>query len=329
MSRGERGDWPRFVWFNEQLKARAYPSAGEMARQFGCSHDTAQRTIKRFEEQLQAPIAYDPSKKGFFYPPGCRPIELPPTWLGKGSGEYLLAALSVIGGLLRRGATPAMLASLLPKQYQSLHSRIVVEAIEHHPPEVATFVSVIEAIAGDRALALNYAGKTGEAAIWREIEPLLLHHYAGNWYVYAFCRARSARRLFALDRMRKVRVLDETFDFEAHVSAGDPHADLGRAFGIYKHGALQWARIRFNPYVSAWVRDQVWHPEQQRFELPDGGLELRVPIAGDGIDILREVMKFGPDAYLVEPESLRQVVRARLKLAVEQYSNDGSSSVGL
>lgn len=321
MSRGERGDWPRFVWFNEQLKARAYPSAGEMARQFGCSHDTAQRTIKRFEEQLQAPIAYDPSKKGFFYPPGCRPVELPPMWLGKGSGEYLLAALSVIGGLLRRGATPAMLASLLPKQYQSLHSRIFVEAIEHHPPEVATFVSVIEAIAGDRPLALNYAAKTGEAPIHREIEPLLLHHYAGNWYLYAFCRARASRRLFALDRMRDVRLLDATFDYSAHERQGDPHAELGRAFGIYKHGELQWARIRFNRHISAWVRDQVWHPDQEARELPDGGFELHVPVAGDGIDLVREVLKFGPDAELLEPASLRQRVHERLMQALARYTD--------
>lgn len=320
MSRGERGDWPRFVWFNEQLKAKSYPSAGEMARQFGCSHDTAQRTIKRFEEQLHAPIAYDPSKKGFFYPPGCRPVELPPTWLGKGSGEYLLVSLSVIGGLLRRGATPAMLAPLLPKKYQALRSRIVVEAIEHHPPEAETFVTVVEALAGDRALALSYDGKTGEPAIQREIEPLLLHHYAGNWYVYAYCRARRSRRLFALDRMREVRVLDETFDYGAHERQSDPHAELERAFGIYKHGAIQWARIRFNRHISAWVRDQVWHPDQEARELSDGSLELRVPVAGDGIDLVREVLKFGPDAELLEPASLRDRVCERLLLAVAHYT---------
>ena len=69
------------------------------------------------------------------------------------------------------------------------------------------------------------------------------------------------------------------------------------------------------------MRDQIWHADQKTVILPDGHLEMTLSYAGEGMDLLREVMKFGHEAEILEPKVLRDEVRRRLKLSLEQYGS--------
>ena len=53
---------------------RSYPNAQRLAERFGISHRQAQRDLDYLRRELGAPIAYDNSRKGFYY---TQPFVLP------------------------------------------------------------------------------------------------------------------------------------------------------------------------------------------------------------------------------------------------------------
>ena len=67
-----------------------------------------------------------------------------------------------------------------------------------------------------------------------------------------------------------------------------------------------------------WVADEHWHSKQQGTRLGDGSYELRVPYSNPK-ELLMDVMRYGPDAEIIEPASLRSEAKITLQLALANY----------
>ena len=64
----------RIQWLHKKLTMKSYPNAQRLAERFGISHRQAQRDFEYLRRELGAPIAYDNSRKGFYY---LEPFSLP------------------------------------------------------------------------------------------------------------------------------------------------------------------------------------------------------------------------------------------------------------
>jgi proteasome accessory factor C len=64
-----------------------------------------------------------------------------------------------------------------------------------------------QAIGESRAIKCSYINSSGEISN-REIEPQLLESRESNWFVRGFCRSHGEPRVFRLDRMRTIELLD-------------------------------------------------------------------------------------------------------------------------
>ena len=64
----------RIQWLHKQIFDERYPNAFRIAEKFSISHRQAQRDIEYLREKMKAPLAYDRSKKGFYY---TAPFSLP------------------------------------------------------------------------------------------------------------------------------------------------------------------------------------------------------------------------------------------------------------
>jgi len=60
------------------------------------------------------------------------------------------------------------------------------------------------------------------------------------------------------------------------------------------------------------------HPKQEGKELDDGRYELRVPYADDR-ELIMDIMKYGGDCEVIEPEVLQARVEAEFELALARY----------
>ena len=63
------------------------------------------------------------------------------------------------------------------------------------------------AVAQSRAIRCSYRNSSGEVS-QREIEPQLLESRESNWFLKGFCRANNESRVFRLDRMRAIELLE-------------------------------------------------------------------------------------------------------------------------
>ena len=57
----------RIQWLHKKMTMNSYPNAQRLAERFGISHRQAQRDFDYLRRELGAPIAYDNSRKGFYY----------------------------------------------------------------------------------------------------------------------------------------------------------------------------------------------------------------------------------------------------------------------
>ena len=80
---------------------------------------------------------------------------------------------------------------------------------ERSGEEEATTATVQQALAAGRALRIRYYTASRDAVSQRTIDPMRLLIVSGRGYLEAWCRRAEAVRLFRLDRVEDVTVLDE------------------------------------------------------------------------------------------------------------------------
>ena len=75
----------RIQWLHRQIFESRYPNAFRISEKFGISHRQAQRDIEYLKTKMNAPMAYDAAKKGFFY---TEPFSLPSYFSVANEGDY-------------------------------------------------------------------------------------------------------------------------------------------------------------------------------------------------------------------------------------------------
>jgi proteasome accessory factor C len=142
----------------------------------------------------------------------------------------------------------------------------------------------------------------------RTVEPYALLFAERWWYAVSRCRDRQGIRLFRVDRVLDVEVLDEGFDVPADFDVR-AHARDGRALVA---GETAEATVRYAARVAAWIRERF--PDAE--EAADGAVVVRHRVA-DPHWLARHVLQYGRDAEVVEPRPLRELVRDRARRFLE------------
>ncbi len=105
-----------------------------------------------------------------------------------------------------------------------------------------------------------------------------------------------------------VQVADH--DLESHFTS---------SYGIFAGAPTGTAVLRFDPRRARWVAKERWHAAQEGGYLTDGSYELRVPYSNP-LELIMDVLKYGPDVEVMAPAELRLAVAQRLRAAVERYA---------
>jgi predicted DNA-binding transcriptional regulator YafY len=157
------------------------------------------------------------------------------------------------------------------------------------------------AIVECRTLELRYRSSAATESMTRIVAPQSLVFAEHVWYLVASA-ADGAQRFFRLDRVEATRVLDERFERDPSIGARVQEA--GRAFSS---DTAQRMTVRYSPRVARWVA------ERQGLTLaPDGSLTMEHPVADEAWGV-RHVLQYGPDAEVLAPEAMRELVTARLR----------------
>lgn len=321
--------YERILTLHRLLKSARYPVPfARLKDELGCSRATLYRDIAFLRDALGAPIeSGDGEEATFRYAADeAERFELPGLWL---TSEEL-AALLALNELLGRSDPGVLAGALAPfrariERLLSDHAsgrtlpveRIRVLASGSRRLDQGVFRTVAGALLNRKRLKFGYRARSTETPTDRIVSPQRLAHYRDNWYLDAWDHSRDALRSFALDRIRAPLLLDEpALDREG----AELDAHLASSYGIFSGAPKAWATIRFSPHAARWVADEHWHSQQEGARLPDGRYELKLPYSNSR-ELLMDVLKYGPDAEIVAPVSLREEMRILLQLALGTYQD--------
>jgi predicted DNA-binding transcriptional regulator YafY len=324
--------YERILTLHRILKASRYPVPLTRLRdELGCSRATMYRDIAFLRDALGAPIENDPDQAAVRYDAteGER-FELPGLWLTSEELASLLALNELLGradpGVLAGALAPfrARIEGLLSDRASGRRlplERIRVISSGARTLDQAAFRVVAGALLSRKRLKFEYRARTTDALTTRDVSPQRLTHYRDNWYLDAWDHGRDALRSFALDRMREAHVGDaDALDREV----GELDQHLASSYGIFSGPPKAWATLRFSEHAARWVADERWHSQQQGHWMPDGRFELKLPYSNSR-ELLMDVLKYGPEAEVVSPVSLREEMRILLQLAIGSYQGGGTT----
>jgi predicted DNA-binding transcriptional regulator YafY len=300
-------------------------SRQRIEQELECSRATAKRIVENMRLYLNAPIRYDRERNGYYYDREQGGMyELPGIWFNASELHALLSVQQLLSrvqpGLLERQLGP--LRERIDRLLKLRHSgggeladriRILRAAAR---PAGDSFQRVADALARRLRLKLDYYNRANDRVTAREVSPQRLVHYRDNWYLDAFCHLREDLRTFALDAIRSARPLQQP---ARELTAAALDAYYTSAYGIFSGQAEQTAVLRFSPQRARWVSTELWHPQQQTRWLDDGRYELRVPYRHPP-ELIMDILKYGPEVEVIEPDTLRQQIAARLHQASALYA---------
>lgn len=317
------GQWSRVIWLDRQVRAGAHPSVEDLQEEFGIARRTAFNSIAYLRDSLGAPLRYSKSRRGYYYEDPA--YGLPSVFLSEGELLALVLAQQVSRGYL---GTPveAPLRAAIEKLARYLPDQVSLQLEElaqgyhiagGHGPEVPfQLLADSQRAVRDRRLMriLYYTASRGETRE-REIEPHFLSNVAGDWMLVAWDRWRDADRSFLLARVREHQVLENGFKRRPELQ---PDTYSTHLFLTHYGREPYEVALRFDSYKARWIRERTWHPSQTVEERPDGGLDLRMTVAGEG-DLLRWILGHGGHVEVLSPAWLREQVAHECRSAAALY----------
>ena len=297
-----------------------------LMEQLECSQATLYRLIADLRDHLGAPIEQDPDGLGFYYEShGLKPFELPGIWLSPEELQALLSAREVLAsvqpGLLENELETLQnrISNLLATKgvdTEKLGSRIRIIHQAGRLVDSEVFRNALAGLVGSKQIQINYHSRGQDQHTERVISAQRLTSYRHNWYLDAWCHLRQGLRSFALERCRELVLLEEPAKV---IEVTELNQHLASAYGIFSGPAEHRATLRFSTTMARWVADELWHSRQETRWLEDGRYELIIPF-GRTEELIMDILRFGGEVDVVEPDFLRQAVITSHQAALERLT---------
>jgi predicted DNA-binding transcriptional regulator YafY len=265
-----------------------------------------------------APIEQEEGRYRFLNAPVVPPLGLSADQVT--SLQLARLQLAPLGGSVLLTELDRLLDSLQSKAARQQTSFQFAETRRALPaPKVVRAVE--KALASRRRLCIEYRAATRGGEVSRiHIEPLVVSVAEADPYVRAFCVERDEERTYKLSRIQSAEMTKQRARYRPQ---GVPFERAVKAWS----GAIQVVRVRLEPAV-AWRAREYPLPGQTEAPNADGSVVLRAEVAGL-VEVRSRILAWGAAAEVLEPQSLRDEVRAELAAALQKYDGPGPAKVRL
>lgn len=300
-----------------------FPSVVDLCQRFEVSERTLHEDIRFLRDNLAREIDFDHVKNGYF---NRNPQKrLPAFELSSGEVFALTLGKELLSQYIGTSFEPT-LRSALEKISERLPEKVQVDPGDVQaiirfrgsaiiPISGKLFTDINKACDAHKSVEFTYfAASKGETTL-RTVDPQVLLHDRGAWYLVAYCHSRKALRMFALHRIRDYKVLESTFE---PLPRDEINKWMDSAFQL-EHGEEKFGvKVRFAPLTARYIRERHWHPQQVLVDEDDGSCVLSFP-ASSLDEVLRWVGQYGPDALVLEPLALRNMIKQSLVATLANY----------
>ena len=295
------------------LKENRYPNCSSFARllkqedlinniNISCTTKTVQRDIRVLREEFNAPIEYDPERKGYYllhhgwdFP--CPLFE-----------EHEMLA-SVIGARIAEDILPDPLRSeirqavdfQLTTNNPDFLDTAFVKSLKVSSglkvtikPEV--FISIFNAWKEQHTVNIIYSD-VSDRKTRRELEPHALVFQDSAWFVRGYCLLRNEARTFAMHRIVKADISENCFDPDMEI------INSIESNSIFTYDQYKDIEILCNKSIHNFIEAKPVHPDQRIEKHPDGTFSLYIPSMAQHEAIQFVLYQIG-DAKAINPAPL-------------------------
>jgi proteasome accessory factor C len=166
------------------------------------------------------------------------------------------------------------------------------------------------AIAESRALQLRYYTAARDESTQRVVDPLRVFEADGHSYLEAWCRNAEGLRVFRVDRIEDVELLDEP---------ARPPRDIelrNLAEGVYQPASEHLLAVLRVSEAYQWVAD--YYPHEEVAELEDGGLQVSLRVS-EPAWVRALVLGSGGQVAVLSPGWLAESIRSDAAAALAAY----------
>lgn len=204
--------------------------------------------------------------------------------------------------------------SLLQMGKQHLSGRISVEDI----PSGHKYLTVLmQAMLDGSKVRISYRKYTSEEADSLTVRPYALKEFARRWYLVGWCEERDGLRVYGLDRILSLDVLEETFSLP---DGFDVDELFSECYGIYlpEGGKAVTVILRATRSEMAYMNDLPLHPSQRYIGDEGDGPRYRLRLIPNDKFVM-ELCSLGDRVEVLEPLSLRERVAQEHSKALKYY----------
>ncbi|WP_404382727.1 WYL domain-containing protein [Knoellia locipacati] len=224
-----------------------------------------------------------------------------------------LRTLLDVPGLTERDAIERALAKLEAAAGTAAEpaARVSVDLDDAVDPGV--LARAREGVERRRRLHLTYHVPGRDESTERDVDPMRVIAAEGHWYLEGWCHRAVGVRMFRLDRVEALTVLDE----DGTPPEGVAPRELGESIFSGTDADLV-VTLRLLP-GALWVSD--YYPVESAIDGDDGTRTITLRTA-DTAWLERLVLRMGGHVLVVSPDDLRERVAARAQAALAPQTHD-------
>jgi len=315
----------RVAVIDKEVGEKRYPNKERLADRLGVSSKTIQRDLDFMRFQYEAPIEYDPARGGFYYSdPDFRlnPLKID-------ASEFL--ALAVTEKVLAQYKD-----SPYAKYFKNFYNKIsnlfdgklsidakVLDKIlsfsvgPARPVDKNVMSAVEKGLKGYRILHVKYITGYTKKESEREIDAYHMKNHLGDWYLIGYCHLAKEIRIFALSRIKEIRLTQRHFDVPDSFNINEYFKD---SFGIFESDKIYNVKLKVMNETVGYISEREWHKSQKITQQKDGSILIEFKV-NNLTEILFWVLSMGKDCEVLQPKELRDAVKNELKEAMKNYKN--------
>ncbi|MBM7556088.1 helix-turn-helix transcriptional regulator [Halanaerobacter jeridensis] len=315
----------KFISMTEQ-KYSTY-SREEIMDALNISESTFYRYLKQLREEVEIPIEKDQRTDGYkiredYY-------MTPPDLSVSEALSLVLAGNNILNNLEfpycnEVNMATAKLMATLPEETNYLLSNLEnkihfnLKSLVDYNNYSEVFNTLQQGIQETKKVRIEYDSASKNEVTKRKISPYALDFNEGALYVYAHCNLRQDMRVFRVDRIKGIELLDLSFIYPDDFSVEDY---LGTAWGVECGKEEEEIKIKFTGRAVRKVKENNYHSTQELEEINEDEVVMTINTCSFN-EVKEWILGFGAEAEVLKPERLREEVREEVDKLREVYGND-------
>jgi predicted DNA-binding transcriptional regulator YafY len=197
---------------------------------------------------------------------------------------------------------------------ERLSGRVSVEDI---PSGHIHLTAIMEAMTEGQKLHISYLKYTSSEEESLTLHPYAVKEFAKRWYLVAHCEERDALRVYGLDRIKGLEIMEGIFKMPAGFDVDELFAT---SFGTYiPEEKAEIITFRTTAKEARFLRDLPLHASQEEIRSTDKEYVTFSIFVCPNESLIMEFCKHGSRLEVLSPASVRQAVAEQLEAAARLY----------